>query len=101
MCVGGIQRYIERFVDGGFFGGKNFVFDERVAVPPPAAPVDNVVGTCLLCHAACDSYRPRMRCAVCRLLVLICPKCEAGVRHLLISSASIIWLFGVLLLKML
>ncbi|GAB5037238.1 rhodanese-like domain-containing protein 6-like [Nannochloropsis oceanica] len=27
---GGIQRYLEAFPDGGFFQGKNFVFDERV-----------------------------------------------------------------------
>jgi predicted sulfurtransferase len=26
---GGIQRYLEAFPDGGFFKGKNFVFDHR------------------------------------------------------------------------
>lgn len=31
-CAGGIQRYLEAFPDGGFFKGKNFVFDERVDV---------------------------------------------------------------------
>lgn len=31
-AAGGIQRYLEAFPDGGFFKGKNFVFDERVDV---------------------------------------------------------------------
>lgn len=74
---GGIQRYIERFVDGGFFRGKNFVFDERVTVPPPTPEPNNMVGACLLCHTSCDSYRPRIRCGACRLLILVCPDCEA------------------------
>lgn len=29
QLFGGIQRYLEQFPDGGFFKGKNFVFDHR------------------------------------------------------------------------
>lgn len=29
QLFGGIQRYLEQFPDGGFFKGKNFVFDPR------------------------------------------------------------------------
>ncbi|KAA0035728.1 rhodanese-like domain-containing protein 6 isoform X2 [Cucumis melo var. makuwa] len=29
QLYGGIQRYLEQFPDGGFFAGKNFVFDHR------------------------------------------------------------------------
>lgn len=29
QLYGGIQRYLEQFPDGGFFRGKNFVFDHR------------------------------------------------------------------------
>lgn len=29
QLFGGIQRYMEQFPDGGFFKGKNFVFDHR------------------------------------------------------------------------
>ncbi|XVF31485.1 hypothetical protein REPUB_Repub16aG0150000 [Reevesia pubescens] len=32
QLFGGIQRYLEQFPDGGFFRGKNFVFDHRIAV---------------------------------------------------------------------
>ena len=34
---GGIHRYFEHFPDGGYFRGKNFVFDARVAIAPPGA----------------------------------------------------------------
>jgi hypothetical protein len=33
---GGIQRYLEQFPDGGYFDGKNFVFDHR-SVPYKSA----------------------------------------------------------------
>lgn len=29
QLFGGIQRYMEQFPEGGFFKGKNFVFDHR------------------------------------------------------------------------
>jgi predicted sulfurtransferase len=32
QLYGGIQRYLEQFPDGGFFKGKNFVFDHRYDV---------------------------------------------------------------------
>ena len=32
QLFGGIQRYLEQFPDGGFFKGKNFVFDHRYDV---------------------------------------------------------------------
>ncbi|KAK1629084.1 hypothetical protein QYE76_003399 [Lolium multiflorum] len=48
---GGIQRYLEQFPDGGYFDGKNFVFDHRIlprpkssraswalTTPPPSSP---------------------------------------------------------------
>ena len=31
---GGIHRYLERYGDTGFFRGKNFTFDLRVAMDP-------------------------------------------------------------------
>jgi predicted sulfurtransferase len=48
---GGIHRYIEQFPDG-YFRGKNYVFDGRVAVKVN----DDVVGRCALCNVACDEY---------------------------------------------
>jgi hypothetical protein len=32
QLYGGIQRYLEQFPDGGYFDGKNFVFDHRLLV---------------------------------------------------------------------
>ena len=39
---GGIHRYLEEYPTGGFFEGKNFVFDSRVSVP---AVTDKSIGT--------------------------------------------------------
>ena len=41
--AGGIQRYMEAFPTGGFFVGRNFVFDERVTVGSPGS---QSVGRC-------------------------------------------------------
>lgn len=35
QLYGGIQRYLEQFPDGGFFKGKNFVFDHRYCLWVP------------------------------------------------------------------
>ncbi|CAI5516955.1 unnamed protein product, partial [Closterium sp. Naga37s-1] len=71
---GGIVRYLEAFPDGGFFQGKNFVFDHRLAVPP-AAPQQATIGVCCLCVRPFDDYSGRNRCAACRMLLLVCPTC--------------------------
>eukprot|EP00250_Pteridium_aquilinum_P005490 c15574_g1_i1 orf=75-2147(+) len=70
---GGIQRYLEAFPDGGFFKGKNFVFDHRIAVPSSCI---EVLGTCLICGISFDDYSSRIRCSHCRMLVLICSDCQ-------------------------
>lgn len=72
---GGIHRYLEDFTDGGYFKGKNFVFDHRMAV---ASSSEEIVGRCLLCKAPFDDYFARNRCSLCRLLVLICPTCQGA-----------------------
>ncbi|KAL8540949.1 hypothetical protein ACS0TY_002280 [Phlomoides rotata] len=73
QLYGGIQRYMEQFPDGGFFKGKNFVFDHRVSVGSSDA---NTLGTCLLCGTLFDDYTSRCRCNHCRMLVLICDSCQ-------------------------
>ncbi|KAL4448377.1 hypothetical protein ABPG75_005596 [Micractinium tetrahymenae] len=73
---GGIQRYLETFPDGGFFRGKNFVFDERVDVEGGSGAV---VGTCVGCGCPWDDYRHRRRCPCCRMLVLMCDSCAAAI----------------------
>jgi len=72
---GGIHRYLEKYGSSGFFKGKNFVFDQRVAMP--ASPSDNtVVGTCTDCCNPFDEISGSRLCSVCRDLVLVCPKCQ-------------------------
>lgn len=73
QLYGGIQRYMEQFPDGGFFKGKNFVFDHRVSV---GSTKENVLGNCLLCNFPFDDYSSRSRCTYCRMLVLVCNVCQ-------------------------
>eukprot|EP00607_Mallomonas_marina_P010399 CAMPEP_0182422016 /NCGR_PEP_ID=MMETSP1167-20130531/7605_1 /TAXON_ID=2988 /ORGANISM="Mallomonas Sp, Strain CCMP3275" /LENGTH=443 /DNA_ID=CAMNT_0024599717 /DNA_START=180 /DNA_END=1512 /DNA_ORIENTATION=- len=75
---GGIHRYLETYVDGGLFKGKNFVFDGRVAVPPPhVAAADSILGKCGECTDPYDVYSGARVCTVCRVPVLICESCVA------------------------
>ena len=97
---GGIERYLEYSTlgaaerdagtgagvragagAGGYFRGKNHVFDPRRLVAPPAA---EVVGRCLECAAPADDYSREWRCRHCRLLLLLCDGCAstATERHL-------------------
>ncbi|GJP61128.1 hypothetical protein CLOP_g18329 [Closterium sp. NIES-67] len=78
---GGIVRYLEAFPDGGFFRGKNFVFDHRLAVPP-AAPQQATIGACCLCEKPFDDYSGRKRCVACRMLLLVCPSCSEPQPHI-------------------
>ncbi|RLN60610.1 hypothetical protein BBJ28_00019963 [Nothophytophthora sp. Chile5] len=54
---GGIHKYLEAYQDGGFFRGKNFVFDKRY------------------CQTSFDEFSGRKVCSVCRDLVLVCDSC--------------------------
>ncbi|OQR99560.1 hypothetical protein ACHHYP_05755 [Achlya hypogyna] len=69
---GGIHRYLEKYPDGGFFQGKNFVFDKRVLMGPESA---DVVGSCVECAAPYDAFNGVKVCSVCRDLVLVCDDC--------------------------
>lgn len=73
QLYGGIQRYLDQFPDGGFFRGKNFVFDHRISVGSSDA---NIMGACLLCSSPFDDYSSRCRCSYCRMLVLVCDSCQ-------------------------
>ncbi|EXB60958.1 hypothetical protein L484_007274 [Morus notabilis] len=73
QLFGGIQRYLEQFPDGGFFRGKNFVFDHRISVGSSDA---DILGSCLFCGLPFDDYSSRLRCTYCRMLVLVCYSCQ-------------------------
>ncbi len=66
---GGIHRYIEQFPDG-FFRGKNYVFDGRIAVKAN----DDILGKCALCPAACDEYNNCLN-ADCNKHFICCDAC--------------------------
>ncbi|KAL9234902.1 hypothetical protein vseg_009717 [Gypsophila vaccaria] len=73
QLYGGIQRYLEQFPDGGFFKGKNFVYDPRISV---GSSSECIIGRCLLCGISFDDYSSRCRCTFCRMLVLVCNDCQ-------------------------
>ncbi|KAG8048973.1 hypothetical protein GUJ93_ZPchr0009g2034 [Zizania palustris] len=78
QLYGGIQRYLEQFPDGGYFEGKNFVFDHRISV---GSLKENILGTCLLCGSSFDDYSSRCRCSHCRMLVLVCSTCQDSTKE--------------------
>lgn len=71
---GGIHRYLEQFPAGGLFQGKNFVFDQRVAM---ASEDPRVAGRCDKCAAPNDVVSGA-RCAYCRTHLLLCEACRAA-----------------------
>jgi len=48
---GGIVRYAEKYPDG-FFRGKYYVFDARIALKIN----DDILGSCAICKKSCDDY---------------------------------------------
>jgi rhodanese-related sulfurtransferase len=92
---GGVESYLKAFPDGGFWRGKNFVFDKREAVG-----TDNVNGDggvlrrdkidrhaathppatethCCLCEKPWDRYLGKKKCGTCGVPVLVCDACLA------------------------
>ncbi len=66
---GGIQRYTDQYPDG-YFRGKNYVFDGRVAVKIN----DDILSECLHCNKPCDDYANCLN-AVCNEHFICCPEC--------------------------
>jgi UPF0176 protein len=80
---GGIHRYLETYQDGGYFRGKNFVFDKRVtqtATTAPSNEEDVVTGECYECSAPWDQIDGGSVCTVCRDHVLVCRSCRVACR---------------------
>jgi predicted sulfurtransferase len=66
---GGIHRYAEKFPDG-FFRGKNYVFDGRIAVKVN----DDILGSCELCSTPHDEYTNCLN-TVCNKQFIVCEPC--------------------------
>lgn len=67
---GGIQRYTEQFPDG-FFRGKNYVFDSRVAV----SINNDILSECDICHQPSDVYQNCLN-ASCNKHFICCETCK-------------------------
>jgi predicted sulfurtransferase len=78
---GGIQQYMTDFPEGGYFKGKNFVYDPRIAVPYAEKEADEPIGHCMRCDILYDDYSSQQRCHNCRILVLLCPPCRGGTQN--------------------
>ncbi len=100
---GGVERYLQSFPDGGFWRGKNFVFDKREAIGPgnvngvglsSAAVGKNAAATagekggkeddgkllswgteCASCRRPWDRYVGKRKCYTCGVPVLVCDAC--------------------------
>ena len=94
---GGIHRYVEEFGSQGFYKGKVFVFDQRVALDPDSmASVKHnadakvqatndeggkVVGQCIECTTPYDQISGATLCTVCRDLILLCRSCKSSLNE--------------------
>jgi len=99
---GGIERYLQAFPDGGFWRGKNFVFDKREAIGVNNLEGDGGVirknqikkkkkarkeeqkkhtttrelpSKCVVCDVVWDRYVGKKKCYTCGVPVLMCDKC--------------------------
>jgi predicted sulfurtransferase len=83
MVRGGIERYLKTFPQGGFWKGKNYLFDKRMEQVPilktSEALQADVESTCCLCTQPFASYRGQFKCSRedCAVPVIVCPKCQA------------------------
>jgi UPF0176 protein len=77
---GGVIKYGEKYGNEGFFEGKCFVFDNRVAIDINKTENAVVVGKCTVCGAANDTYR-NCSYAECNKLFLACDSCWEKIEY--------------------
>jgi len=69
QLTGGIARYVEQFPHG-FFKGKNYVFDGRIAMNVS----NDVLSNCDWCKVSCDEYSNCIN-ASCNKKIICCTSC--------------------------
>lgn len=79
---GGIDKYFKEFPDGGYWKGKNYVFDKRFSHAPllkdehvPEAKPDAPISMCEACGKPWDRFRGKQRCFTCGVPSLVCRDC--------------------------
>jgi predicted sulfurtransferase len=86
---GGIERYLRTFPTGGFWSGKNYLFDKRMEQIPEhkdALKVEQEVSTklkakCSRCRQPWTSYRGKYKCSqtLCGVPVIVCETCQMDI----------------------
>jgi len=69
QIAGGIHRYVEQYPNG-FFRGKNYVFDNRIALKVN----DDIIGQCNSCARPYDRYTNCVN-TTCNEQIILCPDC--------------------------
>ena len=90
---GGIERYLKTYPQGGFWSGKNYLFDKRMEQLPElkdSSKVEDEVATtlnakCCLCRKPWTTYRGQHKCGQiqCGVPVLVCDSC-----HMSLTAAA-------------
>ena len=78
---GGIHRYIKTYPEGGYWAGKNYVFDKRRAQVPHSKADHEVLSQCAACKCKWDIYRGKFKCAHCGCPVLVCDQCRFSIEE--------------------
>eukprot|EP00793_Prasinoderma_coloniale_P000644 PRCOL_00003794-RA len=84
---GGIERYLKTFPEGGFWKGKNYLFDKRQEQKPELKSDDALEGEvesqCCVCERTWGVYRGRYKCGVreCGVPVIVCPRCVTSAKE--------------------
>jgi predicted sulfurtransferase len=88
MVRGGIERYLKTFKQGGYWKGKNYLFDKRMEQAPPEKSQETldseIESNCCLCQKPCSQYRGQHKCArtipssglPCAVPVIVCNECQ-------------------------
>mmetsp|Transcript_32700 Transcript_32700/g.76021 ORF Transcript_32700/g.76021 Transcript_32700/m.76021 type:complete len:276 (+) Transcript_32700:177-1004(+) len=83
MVQGGIERYLKTFPEGGYWKGRNFLFDKRQEQVPAKKPEEElereVESCCCACKRRWGQYRGGYKCCVqeCQVPIIVCPDCRA------------------------
>jgi len=83
---GGIERYLKTYPQGGFWSGKNYLFDKRMEQLPELKSSNevedevaaNLKAKCCLCRQPWTTYRGQHKCDMiqCGVPVLVCDACH-------------------------
>eukprot|EP00985_Skeletonema_marinoi_P025273 scaffold18427_cov103-Skeletonema_marinoi.AAC.2 len=83
-CRGGIERYVKTYPSGGFWKGKNYLFDKRMEQTPDVkddtAVEKDISSKCCLCRATFTVYRNQFKCSrgLCGVPVIVCTSCTTA-----------------------